>query len=598
MTALDRLVPNPRLVEIDRVDLAAPAAGVWDLVRHGDLAQSAVIRALFAIRTVVNRSKTKRRAPAVLRLDDLTSSPDRPGFQVLAEDPGREVAVAAIGQVWRLDIPFRHMASADEYCAFTEPGFIKVAWAIRVSPRGEHGTRLEFEVRVDATDNESWRKFRWYFRVVGPASRFIRRSILRTLARKCAVAAGGEDDRPLPGDELLADANAQITHHVDIAATPQTIWPWLVQMGGRRAGFYSIDLLDNGGVRSAREIHPELQQLVVGDVIPATPEGPDGFEVLRVHDSTALVLGGLFDAAAHQQLPFAAARPPRYWHVTWAFVLEPLDQHTTRLHVRARAAFSASERLHAAWIRPVHHIMQRAQLRNLAARVEKRMRPDGWRDVLQGIVGVSLIAIALLTPFRRRRRTHWGLSTEVADRPLPGDDFVGGPRWSWTHGIEIDASAEQVWPWVAQIGANRGGFYSYQWLENLAGCRLRNAETVHPEWQVFEGQGLLVHPEMHALRIVSLERGRHFVAYARPDQAAREDGKPWVAASWLFLVEPLGANRCRFVSRYRVAYSNDIVTRLSFGPTFAEPIGSTMDRRMLIAVKQRVERSRRLAVAA
>jgi hypothetical protein len=66
-------------------------------------------------------------------------------------------------------------------------------------------------------------------------------------------------------------------------------------MGCRRAGFYSWDFLDNGGTRSAREIHPGYQSIVVGDVIPATPHGCDGFEVLRVDAPCALVLGGLFD---------------------------------------------------------------------------------------------------------------------------------------------------------------------------------------------------------------------------------------------------------------------------------------------------------------
>jgi len=71
-------------------------------------------------------------------------------------------------------------------------------------------------------------------------------------------------------------------------------------MGCRRAGFYSLDTLDNGGVRSAREIHPELQRLDVEDVIPATPRGLDGFEVLRVEPSRVLVLGGLQDVRAGQ----------------------------------------------------------------------------------------------------------------------------------------------------------------------------------------------------------------------------------------------------------------------------------------------------------
>ena len=66
--------------------------------------------------------------------------------------------------------------------------------------------------------------------------------------------------RPLPGDELVADANGRWNHAVTIRARPAEIWPWLVQMGCRRAGWYSYDGLDNGGVRSAARIVPELQQ--------------------------------------------------------------------------------------------------------------------------------------------------------------------------------------------------------------------------------------------------------------------------------------------------------------------------------------------------
>ncbi|HMA26843.1 MAG TPA: hypothetical protein VKO62_04340, partial [Solirubrobacterales bacterium] len=63
------------------------------------------------------------------------------------------------------------------------------------------------------------------------------------------------------------------------------------------------------------------------------------------------------------------------------------------------------------------------------------------------------------------------------------------------HAIEVDAPAEQVWPWLAQLGQDRGGFYSYEWLENLAGCRMRNADRIHPEWQHREiGEKVMLHP--------------------------------------------------------------------------------------------------------
>src|SRR5512147_378721 len=143
------------------------------------------------------------------------------------------------------------------------------------------------------------------------------------LSRRPVRPRGDEARRPLPGDELLS-AELQWTHGVTIRARPTEIWPWLAQMGCRRAGWYSYDRLDNGGVASARTIHPEWQTIAVGDVLPATPDGDDGFEVLRVDAPHALVLGGVYDLEAGGQVRFDATRPHRYWQVTWAFVLEPI----------------------------------------------------------------------------------------------------------------------------------------------------------------------------------------------------------------------------------------------------------------------------------
>jgi hypothetical protein len=503
--------------------------------------------------------------------------------------------VGAIGKVWELDIPFRHVASAEEFAAFDEPGFVRVAWAVRVLPLGARDSRIEFELRVDATDDESWLKFKRYFRLIGPGSHFIRRTLLAALERELGTPNELEGERPLPGDERLPDAAAGFTHGITIRAKPERIWPWLLQIGCRRAGFYALDWLDNGGVRSAREIHPELSNLKVGEIIPATPEGTDGFEVLAIEANRALVLGGLHDVEAERQLPFAAPRPERFWQVTWAFVLEPLDDQRTRLHVRARAAFPSTGRLHAAAIRPVHHLMQTAMLEHLAARVENRLPADDSRDVLEGMAGAAIMLAAFCAPFQRAARSHWGVEQDVATRAHPGDELVPNPDWSWTHGVEIEAKAARVWPWIAQIGVGRAGFYSYQWLENLVGCEVRNAEVVHPEWELEIGDELVLHPSPDAprLTLVQVERGRCLVAYARPDEMARASGKSWATASWVFEVEPLGDERCRLLSRYRASYSHDLASRLAFGRTLLEPIGFAMDRRLLLGVKERVERPRR-----
>jgi hypothetical protein len=236
---------------------------------------------------------------------------------------------------------------------------------------------------------------------------------------------------------------------------------------------------------------------------------------------------------------------------------------------------------------------------------------DGWRDVAQGACGVAVMAAGLLTPFGRGRRGRWGVGARAAARRYPGDELVPRPRWSWTHGIQIEAQAEDVWPWIAQIGADRGGFYSYQWLENLVGCRVRNAGTIHPDWAARPGGELRLHPKAPPLRIVSVEPGRALVAYMDPvpdmrgggagigeppatrDQAPAKDR--WMTASWLFFIEPTGPARCRVISRYRCATSDDLVSRLQFGPAIIEPIGFAMDRRMLIGLKQRAERAARTA---
>ena len=587
VTALERLIPEPALVEIDAIDVATAPVATWERVRHGDLGGPPLIRALFALRTLPDRLRGEP-GEIALRLDDLASRPERPGFAILVDDPPREVAAGAIGEVWRRVIPFVHVDGAEAFASFDEPGQVKVAWAIRVSPGADGGSTVCMEVRVAATDATSLRRFHRCFRLIGPGSRLVRRTLLAQLARDL-----GPRERTLPGDDLLDDAAQQTTHSVAIAAPPERVWPWLVQMGRGRGGFYSIDVFDNGGVRSARELHPEMAGIAVGDLIPIHPRSDAGFEVLAAEENRSLVLGGLWDADAGHQRPFAAPRPARFWHATWSFALEPLGAGSTRLLVRTRLAFPPSGRVNPAWLRPAHNLMQATQLRNLAARAEERLPANDWRDVLSGLAGVGRMGVSMLTPMQRSHRARWGATPELLERRHPGDDLVAEPRWGWTHAVEVAAPPRRVWPWVAQVGADRGGFYSYSWLENLVGCALRDAERVHPEWELREGDDLRLHPSAPPLRVVSVEPGHHLVAFGAPDEEARRAGRPWVAGSWLFLVEETAPGLTRVVSRYRCATSDDVRTRLAFGPALLEPIGSTMDRRMLLGIRSRAERAPR-----
>ncbi len=87
-------------------------------------------------------------------------------------------------------------------------------------------------------------------------------------------------------------------------------------------------------------------------------------------------------------------------------------------------------------------------------------------------------SFALLPRLRR-----WGATADEVSRPLPGDDLVPDPLYTTTHAITVRAPPKAVWPWLVQIGQNRGGFYTYDALENLAGLNVRSADRVHPEWQ-------------------------------------------------------------------------------------------------------------------
>lgn len=166
-----------------------------------------------------------------------------------------------------------------------------------------------------------------------------------------------ETERTLPGDDLVADAEAVDTRGIDIAAPPEQIWPWLVQMGYGRAGWYSYDELDMDRP-SAERIIPELQEIEVGDVVPTHPGG--GFEVRILDPGKALVLYSdreLVKAqaeAAGEELEGASsnvratgayldASMPGDFRASWAFVLEPRPEGGTRLIERFRGQMEPPE---------------------------------------------------------------------------------------------------------------------------------------------------------------------------------------------------------------------------------------------------------------
>ena len=105
------------------------------------------------------------------------------------------------------------------------------------------------------------------------------------------------------------------------------------------------------------------------------------------------------------------------------------------------------------------------------------------------------------------RHLRWGASGRECDASLPGDDLIVSPDLSATRAITVRASAGQVWPWIAQLGQGRGGFYSYDFLENLVGCDIHSADRVVPGWQDIKiGDKVKLAPAV-GLDVAALSRG-------------------------------------------------------------------------------------------
>ncbi|MGB9406814.1 MAG: hypothetical protein WCA89_04710 [Terracidiphilus sp.] len=174
-------------------------------------------------------------------------------------------------------------------------------------------------------------------------------------------ATPSECAQALAGDSLIPQPIGTLDHAFTIHRSPRDVWPWLVQMGSYRAGWYSYDFIDNGGRHSAERILPECQNIHVGSVFPALPGAKDVFVVAQFEPEHNLVL--------------AWRLPNGKYQTTWAFVLEQPQPGQTRLIVRGRVAsdyrpYGLPEWLAVCLGRPAHFIMQRKQLLDIARRAE------------------------------------------------------------------------------------------------------------------------------------------------------------------------------------------------------------------------------------
>ncbi len=183
---LDRFMPTCEAREYHETRVAAPAEITFAVARRLELARSPLVRWIFRGRELLMGSSRTAAKPPRPSLEEVLEL----GWRILAEEPGREIVLGAVTQPWQADVVFRGVAP-EEFAAFDEPGYVRIAWTMAVRPEGADRSVFRTETRVSATDAVARARFRRYWVMVEPGVRLIRMEILRMVRREAERAQAG-----------------------------------------------------------------------------------------------------------------------------------------------------------------------------------------------------------------------------------------------------------------------------------------------------------------------------------------------------------------------------------------------------------------------
>ena len=183
---------------------------------------------------------------------------------------------------------------------------------------------------------------------------------------------------------------------------------------------------------------------------------------------------------------------------------------------------------------------------------------------------------------------RWGATQAEFREIFPGDELVLSPKHHDTHAITIDAPLATLWPWLIQIGQDKGGFYSYAWLENLAGCHIHNADHIVAEYQTLKtGDGVRLHPDVPPLRAVIV---KPYKAIVLMEKAAAESSSTAFQGNWGFYVRRVNDMTTRLLIRSRWQWNSGLFPWFGFR-CLLELAHFIMERKMLLNIKSLVERA-------
>jgi hypothetical protein len=219
-----------------------------------------------------------------------------------------------------------------------------------------------------------------------------------------------------------------------------------------------------------------------------------------------------------------------------------------------------------------------------------------FSEVLENAGGALMVAgTVILRPLLAGRYRRWNTAGDETTRALPGDERVPAPLVTQTLAVTVKASPAEVWPWLAQIGQERGGMYSYELLENIARCQMHNADRVVSEWQLQVGDLVRLGPPGYPVhKVVGLERG-HWLLLAGADIKTGEVSLPqpgqaeYTNYSWVFYLQDGRDGTTRLLTRNHLDYAPRTFALKLIWEWFTDPIGFVMTRKMLLEIKKRAE---------
>lgn len=195
------------------------------------------------------------------------------------------------------------------------------------------------------------------------------------------------------------------------------------------------------------------------------------------------------------------------------------------------------------------------------------------------IVIILFLAAYILYPWYCR----WETTEDEATATLPGDDIVSKPKAGYTLAISINAPISNVWPWLVQMGQGRGGFYTHEWVENLIGADIRNADKIIPELQnLAVGDSIRLTPDPY----LGGQPGQYIVVAELQQPSAlvfRQVLPNGAIGSWAYVLHSTEDGTTRLVFRRRGSQP-------SLFDRFMEPGYYFMDMGMLSGIKKRSER--------